>query len=165
MSQPECDNPYLADELLIVRHSGEIPEVALHGSLYYLTCAPDGPALVLAESEVRALMGMVVERYREIIRRDLEPANRDLPLYRGLARAAINWRRLEKFCQREGLATADLRRETREALLAFLERETAEVEAKMRAPSINCSAQEVITFAEELGLSLTGLAGWRVLCS
>jgi len=165
MPPAECDNPHLADELLIVRHSGEIPEVALHGSLHFLTSAPDGPTLVLAESEVKALKRMVVERYREIIQRDLEPANRDRPLYRGLARAAVNWRRLEKFCRREGLATADLRQETRMALLAIVQREAEEVAARKRAPSINCPFAELQIFAEEVGLTPTDLPpGWETLC-
>ena len=165
MPQAECDHPHLADELLIVRHSGEIPEVALHGSLYFLTCAPDGPALVLAEAEVRALKAMVVARYREIIQRDLEPANRDRSLYRGLARAAVNWRRLEKFCRQEGLAMDDLRGETRIALLAMVQREAAEVAARLRSSSINCPAEELHFFAEEVGLTPTDLpTGWEKLC-
>lgn len=165
MPQAECDNPHLADELLIVRHSGEIPEVALHGSLYYLTRDPDGPGLVLSEAEIMALKGMVAERYREIIGRDLAPANRDRPLYRGVARAAVNWRRLEKFCAREGLAAEAWRREIRAALLAFLQTETAEVAAKKRRPSINCPARELRAFAAAVGLSPTDLPpGWEKLC-
>lgn len=165
MPHTESDNPHLADELLIVRHSGEIPEVALHGSLYFLTSAPDGPAMVLGEAEVKALKGMVLARYQEIIRRDLEPANRDRSLYRGLARAAINWRRLEKFCRQEGLAVADLRRETRMALLAIVQREVQEVAAKSRRSSINCPAKELRFFAEEVGLSPSELPpGWESLC-
>jgi len=165
MSQAEYDNPRLTDELLIVRHSGEIPEVALHGSLYYLTCAPDGPGLVLSEAEIRTLKGMVVERYREIIGRDLEPANRDRSLYRGLARAAVNWQRLEKFCRREGLPAEAWRPEIRTALANFLRIEAAEVAAKSRRSSINCPAAELRAFAISVGLSPTGMApGWENLC-
>jgi hypothetical protein len=42
VAQPDSENPNLADELLIVRHSGEIPEVALHGSIFFLTREPNG---------------------------------------------------------------------------------------------------------------------------
>lgn len=165
MSRSEPDNSHLADELLIVRHSGEIPEVALHGSLHYLTCAPDGPALTLAEGEVKALKDMVVERYREIIGRDLDPANRDRPFYRGLARAAVNWHRLEKFCLREGLEVEELRRETRLALLAIVQKEAAEVAAAVRASSINCQAEELRAFAQAVKLSPADLPpGWELLC-
>jgi len=166
MSQKaEYAHPHLADELLIVRHSGEIPEVALHGSLHFLTCAPDGPALVLSETEVRALKGMVVERYREIIQRDLEPANRDLTLFRGLTRAAVNWRRLEKFCRQEGLALEELREETRQGLLAMVRQEVAEVALGLRTPSINCPAEELRRFAKAVALNPSELApGWETLC-
>jgi len=165
MPQAEFDNLHLADELLIVRHSGEIPEVALHGSLYYLTRAADGPALVLTEAEIGALKGMALARYREIINRDLEPGNRDRSLYRGLARAATNWRRLEKFCQREGLAVAALRQEICSALLTFLQREAEDVASGRRAPSINCQAEELLAFAEAIGLSPTELPpNWMSLC-
>jgi hypothetical protein len=165
MPQVARDNPHLTDELLIVRHSGEIPEVALHGSLYFLTRDPDGPALELAEAEIMALKRMVVERYREIIGRDLEPANRDRALYRGLARAAVNWRRLEKFCRREGLEAEDWRRETRVALLALVRREAAEVAAATRTSSINCPAEELRAFAQAVKLSPAALPpGWELLC-
>lgn len=165
MFRSEPDNPHLTDELLIVRHSGEIPEVALHGALHYLTCAPDGPALVLAEGEVRALKGMVVERYREIIGRDLEPANRDRPFYRGLARAAVNWQRLEKFCRSEGLAAEAWRRQTRAALLTIVQTEAMEAAAATRAPSINCSAEELRAFARAVKLNPADLPpGWESLC-
>lgn len=165
MPQTEDNNPYLSDELLIVRHSGEIPEVALHGSLYFLTSAPDGPALELTAGEIKALKGMVVERYWEIIQRDLEPANRDRPLYRGLARAAINWQRLEKFCRREGLPVDELRRQTGLALQAFLREEAREVAAG-RASSINCPVGELAAFAAGAGLCPSDLPpGWQALCS
>jgi hypothetical protein len=165
MPQEEFDYPLLDDELLIVRHYGVIPEVALHGSLYFLTSAPDGPELCLAEPEIRALKMMVVERYREIIARDLEPANRDKSLYRGLARAAVNWRRLEKFCRKEALAVDSLRRESGEKLLRFLEQEGKDVAAGRRLPSINCSAKVLGTLSADLGLGPTDLPPeWKTLC-
>lgn len=34
---------YLFDEVLILQDSGEIPEIAYHTSLYYLTEDPEGP--------------------------------------------------------------------------------------------------------------------------
>ena len=42
----------LEEELLLVRHSGEIPEVALHASVHYLTEDPEGPGLVLADIQL-----------------------------------------------------------------------------------------------------------------
>ncbi|MCK4838975.1 MAG: hypothetical protein KAS94_09220, partial [Desulfobulbaceae bacterium] len=91
MAQPDSDNPQLADELLLVRHSGEIPEVALHGSIFFLTRDPNGPTIEITPAELLLLKKMVVSRYQEIIHRDLDPNNRDKGLYRGLGRCIINW--------------------------------------------------------------------------
>ncbi|MBU1738555.1 MAG: hypothetical protein KKG35_10485 [Proteobacteria bacterium] len=165
MNEVETDNPSLADELLIVRHSGEIPEVALHGSLYYLTRAADGPGLELRAREIRALQAMVVERYREIIRRDLDPGNRDLGLYRGVMRASVNWRRLTCFCRKEGWVLEAYRREVAQALLVFLANEIAETRTGARSSAINCGSGELRDFARELGLAPADLpAGWLGLC-
>ena len=45
----------LEEELLLVRHSGEIPEVALHSSLYYLQDDEEGPQLRLTAEEQQLL--------------------------------------------------------------------------------------------------------------
>ena len=165
MSEDFPDNPDLADELLIVRHSGEIPEVALHGSLWHLTGSPDGPGRELVEVEVLALKGMVVERYREMILRDLEPANRNKSFYRGVARAAVNWHRLEKFCRREGLELELLRAEIGAALVALLCLELAEVAAGRPVPALNCFGEELWRFAVAVEVNPATLpTGWEHLC-
>ncbi|MBU0482483.1 MAG: hypothetical protein KKG47_15430 [Proteobacteria bacterium] len=156
----------LADELLIVRHSGEIPEVALHGAIYFLTEDPDGPGLVLEEKELRKLKKMVVDRYREIIHRDLNPDNRDKSLYRGIARCIANWRRLEKFCGAESFDLTSIHTEVREALLSFLQTEACDVETKQCCSSVNCSSGELECFLETLALDGESLPdGWQKLCS
>ncbi len=43
---------YLEEELLLIENSGEIPEVAYHGSLYFLREDPDGPALNLSDEDL-----------------------------------------------------------------------------------------------------------------
>ena len=68
---------YIAEEAFMVLHSGEIPEIALHSSLYYLTEDPEGPGLILTAADILPLKQEVVKRYQEIILRDLEPKNRD----------------------------------------------------------------------------------------
>ena len=90
MKQTESYSADFQDELLIVRHSGEIPEVALHGSLYFLSFDPDGPSLNLSPEEKLELKKMAVKRYLEIIHRDLDPENRAKGIYRGLARCIVN---------------------------------------------------------------------------
>ena len=80
----------LEEEWLLVRHSGEIPEVALHASLHFLCEDEDGPGLVLTAEEVKPLQEAALTRYQEIILRDLDVANRDLSLFRGHRRANHN---------------------------------------------------------------------------
>lgn len=156
---------HIAEEAFIVEHSGEIPEVALYSSLYYLTEDPEGPSLTLADNDILPLKNAVVERYRAIILRDLEPENRDKRIYRGLARCAANWQRLLKFCARENIDVETYRVETAEALHGFLQQEIADAESGERASSINCSSEEVEAMADSLGLALDELPeGWRALC-
>jgi hypothetical protein len=155
----------VAEEVLLVRNSGEIPEVAFHGSLYYLTADPEGPGLALTGEECGVLEEQVLERYREIIRRDLTPENRDRGFYRGLVRAAVNWRRLAGFCRRAARASDCYRSETGLALKELLAQETSEVRSGRRRASINCTAADVAVFAGELGLSIEELPpGWQDLC-
>ncbi|MBU0483789.1 MAG: hypothetical protein KKB30_04670 [Proteobacteria bacterium] len=142
----------LSEEMLIIKHSGEIPEVAYHGSLYYLTADQEGPQLSLDHNDLAQLKKMVVERYCEIIRRDLTPENRDKTIYRGLARCVANWHRLVKFGQKEKIDLETIRQDTAGRLRAFLEQEVNEVQKGTRGSSINCSKKTLADFAEELGL-------------
>jgi len=155
----------LADELLIVRHSGEIPEVALHSSIYYLTQDSGGPTISLDAEDLDQLKGAVLERYQEIIFRDLEPDNRDKGLYRGLARCLANWGRFSKFCRQEGREVDRIRSEVAEALRRFIDRELRDVQSGSRTSCINCSADELIQLAAALYLSEEDLPdGWQCLC-
>jgi len=158
--------PEIAEEAFMIEHAGEIPEVALHSSLYYLTEDPDGPGLKLGDEEMGALKQAVVQRYRTIIKRDLDPQNRDKRIYRGLARCSVNWQRLVKFCLREKIDFESYQDETAEALHAFLEREVADVQSGNCSSCINCCSEEVESLTGLLGLSLADLpSGWHKLCS
>lgn len=165
MAPPDSENLHLLDELLIVRHSGEIPEVALHGSIFFLSRDPDGPTIEITPDELLLLKKMVVARYREIINRDLDANNRDKGLYRGLARCICNWQRMKQFCQNEGFATDLVRKDVASALISFLKEETFDIAAKQRIPSINCTALELTVFIEELGINCGDLpGGWSDIC-
>jgi len=142
----------LAEELLIVRHSGEIPEIAFHGSLYYLCEDPAGPQLTLSQEELNLLRQQAVARYREILLRDLSPENRDARIYRGLKRCIFNWERLGKFCVRQEMTVEDVRREIAEALRCFLRQEADEVRAGLRQSCLNCTREELDAFAREIGV-------------
>jgi len=156
----------LADEFLLVRHSGEIPEVALHSSLYYLTEDPNGPGITLAAGDLSLLKDAVEGRYREIILRDLDPENRDKGLYRGLARCLANWQRLSRFCRREGRDIRAIRLEVAKALQRFIARELRDVQSGRRISCINCSADELRQLAGDLYLADDDLPdGWQFLCN
>ena len=157
---------YIAEEAFMVLHSGEIPEIALHSSLYYLTEDPEGPGLILTAADILPLKQGVVKRYQEIILRDLDPKNRDKGIYRGLARCVVNWQRLLRFCSRESLDFTAARTETAAALQRFLQQEMADVQSKKRSSSINCSQAEIEKLADSLGISMDDLPeGWKGLCS
>jgi len=156
---------HIAEEAFMIEHSGEIPEVALHSSLYYLTEDPDGPALRLKEAEKDRLKLAVVARYRAMIERDLMPVNRNKGFYRGLARCSLNWQRLIKFCAGENINIKSLRTETAGALQDFLRQELADVKSGKCSSSINCAAQDIEKLAGSLGIIIDNLPhGWRALC-
>lgn len=143
----------LEEELLIVRHSGEIPEIALHATLHYLCNDPNGPKFLLSAEELISLEDAALARYREIILRDLDPDNRDLPLYRGMQRVICNWQRFKMFCTRIKRDWSGFRPEVGQALYRFLCQEEKDVSAGRRRPSINCTVQELKDFAAEMKLS------------
>jgi len=155
----------LEEEYLIVRHSGELPEIALHSTYYYLCEDDEGPGLALSDEERRFLEDAALERSREIVLRDLDPENRDLGLYRGLKRSAYNWSRHQDFCQRICRHEADFKEVVREALATFLAREVEDVCGGSRRSSINCTVDELLCFAAELDCSPDLFpAGWHQLC-
>jgi len=157
---------YIAEEAFMILHAGEIPEIFLHSSLYYLTEDPEGPGLALEADEIFLLKQSVVKRYRAIILRDLEPENRDKSIYRGLVRCAVNWQRLLKFCSREHFNFTALQAETAAALHKFLRQELADVQSNRRFSCVNCSQEEVSNLAVSLGILPAELPdGWEKLCS
>ncbi len=142
------------EEVLLIKHSGEIPEIALHSSLHYLFEDEEGPGLGPEEIDLTPLKLAVVERYRKIILRDMNPRNRDKSIYRGLARSIVNWRRLRLFVERHQVGELEpIRQEAAEALASFLENEAAQVLSGERNSCINCTYEELMDFAAELGLS------------
>ena len=72
---------YLENEWFVVRHSGEIPEIAFHSSVFFLTEASDGPKLPHSEVDFTFLREAARERFREIILRDILPENRTATFY------------------------------------------------------------------------------------
>jgi hypothetical protein len=157
MAKIENHHELLENEWFHVRHSGEIPEIALHSSIYYLTEDSDGPNLQLQEREHLLLFDAVLQRYREIILRDLLPENRDTTVYRGVLRSICNWRRLKRFCERHHLDHSSIMAEVKTQFLSFLQNEVAEVAAGCRSSCINCTFEELYSFAVELNVPLLNL--------
>lgn len=157
---------HIANEWYVVRHSGELPEVALHSSIYYLTTAKEGPGLVLTANHLLELQLAALERYREIILRDLLPENRETTMYRGVKRSIINYQRYTKFCQRQGLdPVPDFPEKVGNALLNLLRVEIAEASNGIQQSVINCTSEELFSFAKELNVSLSMLPdGLAALC-
>ena len=118
---PRPRQEVLEDEWLIVRHSGEIPEIALHSTFYYLTEDPDGPQLQLSIEEIQYLQEAAAARYQEIILRDLCYENRELTIYRGMQRAIFNWHRFVAFCERQKYRLSQLTQHHRRSLPHFTE--------------------------------------------
>lgn len=148
----------LEDEWYHVRYSGEIPEVALHSSLHFLSEDREGPGIQLDGDAIDYLNQAVISRYREIILRDITPENKEKSIYRGVLRAIANWRRLKRFCHRHGLNQSDTKEEIACQLRIFLENEIALADDDNYSAGLNCSFVELESFAVELNLSLTA---WR----
>ncbi len=162
----QSDREYiLEEEWLMVRHSGEIPEVALHGSLHFLQEDAEGPHLLLTDEEIGYLQQAVLSRYQEMVLRDLDLDNRDLPLFRGVRRACHNWKRFEHFAAHIGKECHAFRNLAARSLLDYMEREVGEVLLGVRKSSVNCSAAALSAFAGALGVMAGELPeGWESVC-
>jgi len=144
----------IENEWYIVRNSGETPEIALHSALYYLTLSKDGPRTNLSEEQVAWLRQAAVDRFYEIIVRDLQHANHGTSSYRGITRSIINYRRFCTFCERQKISRSVLQQSAAAALLNFLETEVAEVRRRQRPSIIDCSGEALRSFAADLGVEL-----------
>ena len=152
----------LEDEWLVVRHSGEIPEIALHSALYYLGQDPEGPRLILKEQEIGLLRAAAMERFAEIVLRDLNFANASLPIYRGLKRVIYNWQRYQVFCRRQQQNPDGLRDKAAQALRRKLDR--VATEPGLKAPFFNCTCLELSALMRDLGLDREPSAHLLALC-
>ena len=162
---PNDREAILEEEVIILRHSGEIPEVALHSSLYYLEEDDEGPKITLGEEELDLLYDAALARAQEIVLRDLDPINRDQSIYRGPARSIANWHRLQSFCQRINRTCPGFKETVSLALLCFLQKECEDRALSNRLALINCSAEEIRLFCSELSIDPDSLPdGWTRLC-
>lgn len=143
----------LENEWHIVRYSGETPEIAYNSSIYYLTRAQDGPQINLDEEQVKLLKDAAVDRFTEIVLRDLQHANCTKPIYRGIVRSIVNYRRFCVFCKRQQLEVGRVRGQAAEALLIFLATELRQLQSVNRPSVINCTYKELHDYADLLGVA------------
>jgi hypothetical protein len=144
----------LADEWLMVRHSGEIPEITFHSSLYYLTKESDGPGLSLTEEELASLKDAALLRYQEIILRDISVENFHKTIYRGVRRTLYNWHRYKAFTLRQSIACGHFRETAAQTFVQFLEQGVSAAGKSLPEHFINCSAEQLIALGEELGVTV-----------
>jgi hypothetical protein len=142
----------LEDEWYLVRHSGETPEIALHSAIYFLTRAKSGPRVDLSEDYLDRLKEAAVERFSEIVLRDLQHANKGTSIYRGLGRSIINYRRFCTFCARQKVDPSEVRKRAADALQKFLVAELAGIQNGKQPTIINCSYGELNDYFAELGV-------------
>lgn len=142
-------NSFIEDEKLIILHSGEIPEIAYHGSIYHLTEDPEGP-LLKKDIDLSPLKEAVILRYQTIIFRDINHNNREKCTYRGIARAIVNYDRLNNFANREGIDIQHILNIIKKKVMDFLQQEVNEVTKGNRKTCINCSIHELKNFLHKL---------------
>jgi len=143
----------LEEEWFLVRHSGELPEIAFQSALYCLTEDPEGPRLELHPAEIHTLREAAIDRYREILLRDLCYEKRELTIYRGVKRAIFNWRRLVAFCGRQEQACHTLRESMATAFLRLLQQSARQAGRADLAQVFNCTFDDISSFAQELEIS------------
>jgi len=143
------------DEWYIVRYSGEIPEIAFNSAIYYFTRSKDGPQITLSEEQNHLLKKAALDRYHEIVIRDLLHENHQKPIYRGIKRSIDNYHRLRKFCSRQQLDPRETREEAARLLPLFLKTEVDEVKRYHRPSIINCTYSEMQQFADDLQVLLS----------
>ena len=144
----------IENEWYVVRYSGETPEIAYNSAIYHLTRAKDGPHISLADEQVDFLRQAAVNRYTEIVLRDLEHENCTKSIYRGVARSIINYQRFCKFCERQRLDVCVVRSQAAKALQVFIEIEVHQLKHFNRASIINCTYPELQGFAVDLGVKM-----------
>jgi hypothetical protein len=140
------------DEWYIVRYSGETPEIAYNSSIYFLQRAVDGPGLVLTKNQIEGLKPAAIQRYEEIVVRDMFHENVGKTIYRGIVRSICNYERFLTFCTRQNLESHVVKERAAAQYVTFLQRECLRVSAGNNVSVINCSYLELQKFADSLGV-------------
>lgn len=143
------------NEWYIIRHSGETPEIAYNSAIYFLSRSVEGPKINLNPQQISSLKLAAVQRYKEIVLRDLNPENFDKSIYRGMARSICNYRRFCNFCNRQHIDPIDIKKVAASALHDFLELALRRVMSNDGLVEINCGFSELQRYAAELEVELS----------
>ena len=145
-SGPPSVRMEIEEEATLIRlQGGEMPEVALFDSLETLSHDNISPT----EEELRVLKAAVLDRYKDIVRRDLDPENQTRDLFRGPARARTNLKRLTLFAEKQGLPFEDFYSETAERLISYLKLEASAIAAGRAFNTLGLERRELETFLSE----------------
>lgn len=149
-SSTEDIKELLENEWYVVRYSGEVPEIAYNSAIYFLTRSAKGPKLRLTKEQEMELKLAAVQRYREIVIRDLQLSNLEKPIYRGIARSICNYQRFCNFCSRQAIDPGDVKMTAADALRLFLEGIADGLQKSTWTTELNCTFDELSDYAEEL---------------
>ena len=148
----ESVDDLVENEYYIVRHSGETPEIAYNSAIYFLERAQDGPGLVLSYEQRKVLQAAAVDRWQEIVLRDMDHENVGRSIYRGIARSMCNYERFVMFCKRQNIDPEPVKRNAAHDYSAFLERELHNLSCTDAQCVVNTSFEELQKFASILGI-------------
>ena len=143
----------IVQEKEIIAHAGELPEVAFYSSFYFLTEDPEGPHLLLTPSEISFLKKGVIEGYKRIILRDLNPKMKGKSEFRSIERAIVNFRRLKRYVCKEQFDISDIIPQLAQALIIYMKAELEDLyleEHSLR--TVNCRREDWDWFLKELHL-------------
>jgi hypothetical protein len=154
MNSMDTGKNYVQEEAEWIEESGEIPEVAFYEAISYLTKKEDGPKLTLSPSDIKLLEDAIIYRYKNIILRDLDYANRISPAFRGMKRAIINYERLIKYQTRKNKALFGWKEEIGRSLVKYMVQECRDISEGRLYRTINCGREKLEQFAKELGVDI-----------
>lgn len=145
---------HLQEEVEWIENSGEIPEVAFYAALSYLTEKEDGPKLILTAPDIKHLEDAVINRYKIIILRDLNYANRGSHTFRGMERAIVNYGRLKRYLVQKNRVVSGWKEEIGQVLLKYINREYQDISKGRLYGTINCTREKLERFARELDVNI-----------
>ena len=143
----------VVQEKEIIAHAGELPEVAFYSSFYFLTEDPEGPHLLLTPPEISFLKKGVIEGYKRIVLRDLNPKMKARDEFRSIERAIINFKRLKRYAYKEKFDISEIIPQIAKALAVYMKVELEDVyleEHSLR--TVNCKKEDWGWFLKELHL-------------